>query len=152
VLSCIAAVSGSLDARAREADWMEPGGCRAGEVVTRFSSVSASSQRWRVSNRHSCDLKTSQPAENKRPNVRPNRHFKGCFQHVFRAGSVCSLPVSIFEFPFSAFPDRHFTQSEIASKSLQTRHILVFRSTVFWPYRLSICLSLPSTRNWRVSG
>jgi hypothetical protein len=35
--------------------------------------------------------------------VHSNRHFKGCFQNAFRAGSICSSQVSIFEFPFCAF-------------------------------------------------
>jgi hypothetical protein len=73
--------------------------------------------------------------------VPSNRHFNGCFQNDFRAGSICGLRVSIFEFPFSAFPDRHFARFEIASKSLQTKCILVFRSTVFRLYQLSIYLS-----------
>jgi hypothetical protein len=38
MLSCIAAVAGRLDARAREPGGMEQGGCRSREVVARFQA------------------------------------------------------------------------------------------------------------------
>jgi hypothetical protein len=61
--------------------------------------------------------------------VLSNRHFKGCFQGVFRAGSVRSLRVSIFEFPFPAFSNRQFGRLEIAFNSHKTKAVRVFRST-----------------------
>src|ERR1700722_14628024 len=114
MLSCIADVSGSLDAR-KEAGWMEPGGCRSGEVVTCVSSRSAARQRWRVSNRHSCDQKTLQPAENKRPRPVLIVTLRGVF-------STFSVPAhfAVFEFPFLNF---HFPPFQIDTSGDLNSHL-----------------------------
>jgi hypothetical protein len=101
MLSCIAAVSDHLDARAREAGWMELGGCRAGEVVTRFSSFSAASPRWRISNRQSpARLENAATHTKQTSEANSNRHFS--------EGVEPDVTLSLAHFPPANGEERSF--------------------------------------------